>query len=61
MVTTGRWPPVYDEDSLLATLREAISAATSHGDLYASREEGPGARAPIGLMLEGNRSLARSA
>ena len=41
MVTTGRWPPVYDEDSLIAMIREAISAVANHVDFYASTKEGP--------------------
>lgn len=41
MVTISRWPPVYDEESLITTIREAISAVANHGDLYASTAEGP--------------------
>jgi hypothetical protein len=41
MAETGSWSPIYDEDGLIATIREAISAATNRGEFYASPNAGP--------------------
>ena len=41
MVTPAGWPAVYDEEGLVATIREAISAVANRGDFYASTAGGP--------------------